>query len=143
VENLKFWAALGGLAADGEALRAALATVELDRVADERARTYSAGMKRRLTLARLLLSRPRVLLLDEPFAGLDQRAGKWLDGYLRAFTAAGGAVVVATHSFGRGLGVADRIAILGGGRIACDVPAASLTPDDVRRLYELHAEERA
>jgi heme ABC exporter ATP-binding subunit CcmA len=143
VENLKFWATLGGLAADGEALRAALATVELDRVADERARTYSAGMKRRLTLARLLLSRPRVLLLDEPFAGLDQRAGKWLDGYLGAFTAAGGAVVVATHSFGRGLGVADRIAILGGGRIACDVPAASLTPDDVRRLYELHAEERA
>src|SRR2546425_4953142 len=96
-ENLKFWATLGGLAADSDTRRTALATVELDRVADERARTYSAGMKRRLSLARLLLFRPRVLLLDEPFAGLDQRAGKWLDTYLGAFTTAGGAVVGGTH----------------------------------------------
>src|SRR2546426_41688 len=116
------------------------AAVALDRVADERVRTFSLGMKRRLALARVVLARPPVLLLDEPHAGLDQRAGKWLDGHLGGFKAAGGAILMTTHSFGRGLGVADRIAILTAGRLAFDAPLHGLTPDDVRRLYELHAE---
>src|SRR2546426_557273 len=68
------------------------------------------------------------------------RAGKWLDGHLGGFKAAGGAILMTTHSFGRGLGVADRIAILTAGRLAFDAPLHGLTPDDVRRLYELHAE---
>ncbi len=141
LENLRFWATLGGHAADAGALRAALAAVELERVADERARTFSLGMKRRLALARLVLARPRVLLLDEPFAALDQSAGKWLEARLSAFRAAGGAVLLTTHSFGRGLGVADRVAILAGGRVMLDTPAAAMTADDLRRLYALHVEE--
>lgn len=141
LENLTFWASLGGLPADDEALRGALAQVELDRVADVRVRTFSLGMKRRLALARLILSRPPVLLLDEPFAGLDQRASKWLGEHLSDVKARGGAILMTTHSFGRGLGVADRIAILAGGRVALDTPAAALSPDDVRRLYELHTED--
>src|SRR3989442_1721822 len=56
---------------------------------------------------------------------------------------AGGAILMATHSFGRGLGVADRIAILAGGRVALDTPLGALAPDDVRRLYDLHAEDGA
>jgi len=143
LENLKFWATLGGLPNGPEALGGALAAVELDRVADERVRTFSLGMKRRLALARFVLARPPVLLLDEPFAGIDQRAGKWLDEHLGAFKAAGGAILMATHSFGRGLGVADRIAILAGGRVALDTPLGALTQDDVRRLYDLHAEDGA
>jgi heme ABC exporter ATP-binding subunit CcmA len=143
LENLRFWATLGGLDAGGEALRAALGALELDRVAHARVRTFSLGMKRRLALARLTLGHPRALLLDEPYAGLDQRAGKWLDGYLGGFKGAGGAVLMTTHSFGRGLGAADRLAILTAGRVACDAPVGPLGPDDVRRLYELHAEEGA
>jgi heme exporter protein A len=143
MENVRFWAALGGQAADAGALREALAAVELDRVADERVRTFSAGMKRRLSLARVLLGRPAVLLLDEPFAGLDQRASKWLEAHLATFKADGGAVLFTTHSFTRGLGVADRIAILVQGRIALDTRMGTLGPDDVRRLYEAHAEENA
>ncbi len=143
LENLRFWTTLAGRAAAGEALRAALAAVELERVAEERVRTFSLGMKRRLTLARFVLVPPRVLLLDEPYAGLDQRGGKWLDAHLGAFKARGGAILMTTHSFGRGLGVADRIALLTGGRIVLDTPSAALTADDVRRLYELHVEEGA
>jgi heme ABC exporter ATP-binding subunit CcmA len=143
VENLKFWTVLGGNVVDDGALRAALAQVDLDRFADERVRTFSAGMKRRLSLARFVLARPRVLLLDEPFASLDRRAGKWLDEYLHAFKTAGGAILMSTHSFGRGLGVADRAAILAGGRIGLDTPVAALGAEDMRRLYDLHAEDGA
>jgi ABC-2 type transport system ATP-binding protein len=100
-------------------------------------------MKRRLALARLTLSRPTALLLDEPFAGLDQRAKKWLEGYLETFKSGGGALLMVTHSFGRELGVADRLAVLAGGRIALDTPRAGLDADDVHRLYAAHAEDGA
>jgi heme ABC exporter ATP-binding subunit CcmA len=143
LENLRFWTALAGLAADGAALARALAAVELERFAGERVRTFSAGMKRRLSLARFVLSRPRVLLLDEPFAGLDQRAKKWLEGYLEAFKAAGGALVMATHSFGRELALADRLVILAASAIALDTPRASMGADEIARLYRLHAEDGA
>jgi len=140
LENLRFWATLGGLRAARDDLRAALAAVDLEAVADERARTFSEGMRRRLAFARLLLTRPTVVLLDEPFAGLDPRGAKWLERHLAELRARGGALLVTTHSFGRGLAVADRIAILAGGRVALDTPVGTLGADDVQRLYELHAE---
>ena len=140
-ENLKFWAGLSGLPADADTLSQALADVDLDRYADARVRTFSAGMKRRLALARMGLARPRVMLLDEPFAALDARARKWLEGRLESFKAGGGALVMATHSFGRELGTADRLAILAGGRIVLDTPRGGLGPDDVQRLYVAHTEE--
>jgi heme ABC exporter ATP-binding subunit CcmA len=142
-ENLRFWATLGGLAARGDDLAAALAGVGLERAADARVRTFSAGMKRRLSLARVTLARPRVLLLDEPFAGLDPRARKWLEGRLEACKADGAALLLVTHSFGRELGVADRLAVLAGGRIVLDTPRGGLGPEDVQRLYAAHAEELA
>jgi heme ABC exporter ATP-binding subunit CcmA len=141
LENLRFWATLGGLATTPAARRAALASVELERWADERVRTFSAGMKRRLSIARLVVARPRVLLLDEPFAGLDQQGAKWLAEHLQAFKGAGGAVLMSTHSFGRGFDVVDRAAMLAGGRIASDIAVAPLGADGVRRLYELSIEE--
>ena len=135
-ENLRFWETMrGGDTAAGR-LDAALAQVELDGVADERVRTFSAGMKRRLGLARVLLGRARLLLLDEPFTGLDRRGRKWVNEFLLGFKAAGGATVIATHSFGGGLGVADRVAILGSGRLLMDRPAADLSPEELHRLYE-------
>jgi heme ABC exporter ATP-binding subunit CcmA len=126
LENLRFWAVMGGHDAGDARLRAALEEVELDASADQRARTFSAGMKRRLALARVLLGRARLLLLDEPFTGLDRAGRKWLGEFLLSFKARGGALVVATHSFDAGVGVADRVAILAGGRIVLDRPAASL-----------------
>ena len=143
LENLWFWTALAGAAPDGTALAAALAAVELERFAGDRVRTFSTGMKRRLSLARFVLARPRVLLLDEPFAGLDQRAKKWLEAYLESFKAGGGAIVMATHSFGRELAVADRIVILAAGAIALDTPRGAMGADDVARLYRLHVEDGA
>src|SRR5256886_2332725 len=137
LENLKFWTALAGLRAAPAELAGALAAVELDRLAGERVRTFSAGMKRRLSLARFVLARPRVLLLDEPFAGLDQRAKKWLEEHLEAFKARGGAMVMATHSFGREISVADRNAILSRAASAPGTPRASPRPDAILRPFPL------
>lgn len=136
LENLRFWAVMGGHDAGHARLRAALEEVELEASADQRARTFSAGMKRRLALARVLLGRARLLLLDEPFTGLDRAGRKWLGEFLLSFKARGGALVAATHSFDAGVGVADRVAILAGGRIVLDRPAADLGLDDLRRLYD-------
>jgi ABC-type sulfate/molybdate transport systems ATPase subunit len=81
------------------------------------------------------------LLLDEPFAGLDQRARKWLEGRLEALKTEGAALLLVTHSFGRELGIADRLAVLAGGRIALDTPRGALGPDDIQRLYAAHTED--
>ena len=136
IENLRFWTVMRGGDAAPARLSAALQQVELDGVAGERVSTFSAGMKRRLALARVALDNARLLLLDEPFTGLDRQAQKWLGEFLSAFKARGGAAIVATHSFGSGLAVADRVAILAGGRLMVDRPCADLSWDDVRRLYD-------
>jgi heme ABC exporter ATP-binding subunit CcmA len=136
LENLRFWATMSGHDASEGRLRAALAQVELDAVADERARTFSSGMKRRIGLARVALGRPRLLLLDEPFTGIDQQGRKWLGEFLLTFKAGGGAAVLATHSFEGALAVADRVAILAGGRFVLDRSAHDLTREELRHLYD-------
>jgi ABC-type multidrug transport system ATPase subunit len=93
-------------------------------------------MKRRLALARIILSRARLLFLDEPFTGLDQQGRKWLNEFVLDFKAAGGAVVIATHSFATGLVAADRVAILAGGRILADQPCVDVPWQTIRELYE-------
>jgi heme ABC exporter ATP-binding subunit CcmA len=135
-ENLRFWTVMAGGDSEPGRLLAALQQVELESAAHDRVRTFSAGMKRRLALARVLLGRARLLLLDEPFTELDQRGRKWLSEFLLAFKAGGGGVVAATHSFGSGLGVADRVAILHGGRLIVDRPCRDLSWEELRRLYD-------
>lgn len=136
LENLRFWTAMRGGDAAPARLQAALQQLDLDGVSRDRVRTFSAGMKRRLALARAALTDARILLLDEPFTGLDRQGRKWLGEFLGQFKSAGGAVVLATHSFSGGLDVADRVAILYGGRFALDRPAADLSRDGLRRLYD-------
>lgn len=135
LENLQFWTVMHGGSATRARLDEALEQVGLDGFGDERVRTFSAGMKRRLALARVMLAEPRVLLLDEPFTELDSRGRKWLGEFLRTFKSTGGAVVMVTHSFGVALEVADRVAILGGGQLLLDRPRGDLSVDDLNKLY--------
>jgi len=136
LENLRFWTVMVGGDASPARLFGALQQVDLAAAAHDRVRTFSAGMKRRLALARVVLGPARLLLLDEPFTELDQRGRKWLSEFLLAFKAGGGGVVVATHSFGSGLGVADRVAILHGARLIVDRPCGDLSWEELRRLYD-------
>lgn len=135
VENLAFVGALADAPSDRPALTAVLARFGLEAHADTRVRELSSGIHRRLTLARAMVKRPKVLLLDEPFAGLDQDSMKGLEGYLHGFKSDGGSAVVVTHSLGRALAVADHVAILAGGRLVAHEPRGTLTETMLHRLY--------
>ena len=80
-------------------------------------RELSRGQQQRVALARVLLHDPKLLLLDEPWTGLDRVARRVLADRLRAHRDAGGATILTTHDLQAGYGVADRIAVLANGRL--------------------------
>ncbi|MBI3975830.1 MAG: heme ABC exporter ATP-binding protein CcmA [Armatimonadetes bacterium] len=134
-ENLAFAAAMSG-APVGSALETAalLARVGLARVARQPVRTYSQGMRRRLALARAWLLRPRLLLLDDPFGGLDAEGTALVDALVAEVRAAGGAAVLATHEWERGLPLADRVIALADGRQAEAADAQGVSTSRLRAL---------
>ncbi len=135
VENLRFFARIYGVA-DAEARIPAL----LERVglADEARgrllRTYSRGMLQRASLARALLHRPALLVLDEPFTGLDRAGVDTLAGLLREERARGTMLLVVTHDLDAVAGIVDRALVLQRGRMIHDGPAPA-DPDGMRALY--------
>jgi heme exporter protein A len=114
IENLRFACRLFG--ADAAAIPAALQRVGLADVAGERVRTYSQGMRQRVAVARAILRSPELLLLDEPYAGLDTDAREAVDDLVRDTRARGGTVVLATHEPSRGA-LADRTLFMQDGRL--------------------------
>ena len=129
-ENLRFHRRLHGARTSvGELLE----THGLAAVADVPARHLSRGTAQRATLARALLHQPDLLLLDEPFTGLDDAARKRLVARVLAARERGAAVLAATHEVDLGLELADRAVILHRGRVILDDPGAE--PDAVRRTY--------
>ena len=79
-----------------------LAELGLGQRADQPVRTYSAGMKKRLAIVRLLLKRPQLALLDEPFGELDPEGIAEMEGHIRTLSRAGATVVLATHQVEHG-----------------------------------------
>ncbi|WP_428961702.1 ABC transporter ATP-binding protein [Micromonospora fluostatini] len=97
---------------------ATLGRVGLDpTAAGRRVRAYSLGMRQRLGLAYALLGDPRVLVLDEPANGLDPEGIFWLRGLLRDFADRGGTVLLSSHLLREVEAVADRLVVIGGGRV--------------------------
>jgi heme exporter protein A len=119
-ENLEFFARLYHV----EKKRAAemLARVGLEQAANRPARTYSRGMLQRLAVARALIHRPRLLLADEPFTGLDRAGVELLAQLLAEERAAGALIVVVTHDFDAVAQLVDRVVVLQRGKIAHDGP---------------------
>lgn len=103
---------------DRRAVAAKLELVGLDgAAARRRVRAYSLGMRQRLGLALALLGDPRVLILDEPANGLDPEGIFWMRGLLRDFADRGGTVLLSSHLLREVEAVADRLVVIGGGRI--------------------------
>lgn len=119
-ENLAFFARLYGLSdARGEALRA-LESVGLIARARGLVRTFSRGMRQRVSLARALLHQPSLLLLDEPSAGLDLDALQWLHATLARLRDSGGTVILTTHGASDALALASRTVWLQSGAVVRD-----------------------
>jgi heme exporter protein A len=116
-ENLEYYARLYSVDDDAR-VSGIIEQVGLERAADRAARAFSRGMLQRLSLARALLHRPDLLLLDEPFTGLDPQGVERLIELLATEKARGTTMIITTHDFAHGLAVADRAAVLAGGRIA-------------------------
>jgi heme exporter protein A len=116
-ENLRFTGALFGLPSLDARIEEVLAQVGLEWVGPRPVRHYSRGMTQRLTLARALLHRPRLLLLDEPMTGLDPAGIRSLEELLVAFRDEGGGILMTTHDLAHVEPVATRIAFLKAGRV--------------------------
>ncbi|NLE52652.1 MAG: heme ABC exporter ATP-binding protein CcmA [Chloroflexi bacterium] len=136
-ENLYFFARLYDMPSEqrAERIRTVLERVGLWRRARDVVRTYSRGMLQRLAIARAILPDPAVLLLDEPYTGLDQDAAALLDDLLREVAVSGRTVLMTTHDLRRGYLLADRVAILSRGKIAFDQPTSAIDPGALPSLY--------
>jgi heme exporter protein A len=126
LQNLQVAARFLGRAAGRAALLPPLAEVGLADRADDPVATFSAGMRRRLALARVLLQEPSLVLLDEPYGQLDPPGFRFVDGLFRTLRGRGASIVMATHLLERGAALCDDGLVLEGGRAMWSGPAADL-----------------
>jgi heme ABC exporter ATP-binding subunit CcmA len=133
LENLTFAARLYGLARPVEHAGQALEAAGLSARGGDTPARLSRGLLQRAAIARALLHRPRVLLLDEPFTALDEASSARLRETLRSVLAGGGAIVVVTHHLAEVWDLATRVAVLVGGRWRCDEPVTGGAEEFVPR----------
>jgi heme exporter protein A len=134
-ENLVFCGELYGLVDPSAAASEALAAMRLEHAADRRAGTLSRGESQRLAIARALLHGPRLLLFDEPFAGLDPAAARVLGDLLGALHAAARTVVLTTHDLARAPAAATRCLVLEEGRIRAEGPWGEVSELGLEEAY--------
>jgi ABC-type multidrug transport system ATPase subunit len=136
-ENLQFFGRLYGVRDLDACISQALAHARLEARAGDRAGVFSRGLRQRLALERALLHQPRLVLLDEPFTGLDDESTTLLIERLRTLRAQGAIVVMATHDFDSAEGVVDRAWCLVNGR-ATDLGSG---PASLRERYRIATRE--
>lgn len=124
-ENLHYYGALFGLDDTRQRCEQRLSEVGLGDRADDRVEGFSRGMRQRLSLARALLHDPKLLVLDEPFTGLDAPGCRDLADRLAAERDRGTAIILATHQLERVLAWCDRVVILHRGRKIEESPASN------------------
>jgi heme ABC exporter ATP-binding subunit CcmA len=128
IENLLLFGDLMGVADAKTAALEALDRVGLARVKDGLAREFSRGMRQRLAVARAFIHRPKVLLLDEPFTSLDDRAIAVLQSLLKDALTSGATIVMSTHQIREAMELATHVALLERGKV---VHAGPQTPEMV------------
>ena len=116
-ENVEFSARLHGVADAEDAAERALAAMRVSDRADAPVRSLSRGLQQRVSNARAMVHEPRVVLLDEPFTGLDDAGARALAAALETLLGAGAALVLVTHNLGEGLALATHAAVMRAGRI--------------------------
>ena len=132
-ENLRFFAQLYGLDSPDERLAMALAAVGLNERLDQRVGSFSRGMKQRLAIARAILHGPSILLLDEPFTGLDFSASAALHRLVCRLRQEGRTCILVTHRLDEAKGLVDRLLVIERGQWRLD-QVLTEDPDQLRRI---------
>ncbi|MDA0745194.1 MAG: heme ABC exporter ATP-binding protein CcmA [bacterium] len=135
-ENLLFYGRLYSLSDLENRVASALDEVGLSGCENDRVRGFSRGMKQRLAIARATLHHPAILLLDEPFTGLDTSAKTMLSGMLQNLRQQGRTIILVTHDLARGLALTDQFVILNRGHIVAQDTTEGLTAEGLETLYE-------
>lgn len=120
-----------------ERLDALLGELNLFHLAKQKASLLSGGERRRLEITRALITKPRFMLLDEPFAGIDPLAIIDIQGIVRQLKERGLGVLISDHNVRETLGVCDRAYIIGEGRIVEQGTPAEIVRSEVARSIYL------
>ena len=134
-QNLEFFARLYNLPAE-DLVDRALKSADLEDRGEDVVSSFSRGMRQRLALERALLHRPRLVLLDEPFTGLDDRAVGVVSARIKSLAADGAMVILATHDLDVADGLITRMAVVQKGKLLSDSAATSGVRQQYRRLVE-------
>lgn len=134
-ENLLFYAKLYGIGEPRSAIRQMLEAIGLSSFGKELVRNFSRGMKQRLAIGRVFLHNPELILLDEPFTGLDDHAVALLENSLLNAHRQGKTILLCTHQLELSLKLASRLLILDRGKVAYQGPNQ---PDHVEQMRELY-----
>lgn len=134
-ENLHFFGAMYHVSNLNKRINEVLELVGLASRRRDLVRTFSRGMQQRLSIGRAVLHDPEVLLLDEPYTGLDQDACDMLDGVLRLVTSRGRTVVMTSHDLVRTADLASRFDVLSRGVILGSRQRAGLPQDGLLTFY--------
>jgi heme exporter protein A len=134
-ENVEFAARLHGIAAPKHA---AVNALEKMGIADRRAslvKTLSRGMQQRVSIARAIVHAPAVLLLDEPYTGLDANGAAALSRMLHELRVAGASMMLVTHNVAEGIEVSTQAVVMKSGKFARSLPTAGLDAASFTREY--------
>ena len=134
-ENVRFAAALHGLPSPADAAERILADMQILDRADAPVRALSRGMQQRVSIARAMVHSPRVVLLDEPFSGLDESGAAALTALLSGLRRSGAALVIVTHNLAEGLALATHVAVMHSGRLVRHDRRDSVDPASYAGVY--------
>jgi heme ABC exporter ATP-binding subunit CcmA len=140
LENLNFFAAALGVSHEKQTISEWLERVDLGRVAGVPVRQYSRGMRQRLALARTFLASPRLLLLDEPFTSLDDRAIRTLGELLAEAQGRGATILFSTHQMRDAMTIASHVALIEQGKPRYSGERTQAMLEDPNLLYREHME---
>jgi ABC-2 type transport system ATP-binding protein/heme exporter protein A len=136
-ENLKFFGTMYAIPENDRRVDEVLGETGLADRKYDRVGTFSRGMKQRLSIARAILHNPQVLLLDEPYTGLDQQASVSLEGVLNSLTGSGITTIMISHDLKRSLALSDQVMILASGMVRYHAPASKIADvAEFQTLYE-------
>jgi heme exporter protein A len=143
LENLQFFASLMNVRTDEPFLLQRIAEVGLAGRERESIRNFSRGMQQRLAIARAFLHDPKILLLDEPFTGLDMAGSDFLKKYILKAHATGKICIMALHDPQLGYELADRLVVIEKGIAALDVLKSTISLDDFQSKFKNLADNHA